>query len=120
MTPAFLQLPSLIGKGFCSGLGYTPCPASRYSPDQRTCSLSRIFSKRSKLFCKKLVIILKLQAKQWKCLDERTTADNHLRPALRQKINGCEFLEYSYRVSGTQHCYGTGEPYSICSRGCGW
>jgi len=51
------------------------------------------------LLCKKRVVVLQLQAEQWKRVDERTSADDHLGPALRKKIERSKILKHPYRVS---------------------
>jgi len=45
------------------------------------------------LLCKKRVVVAQLQAKEGKGLDERTAADDYLRPALRKQIEGSKSSE---------------------------
>src|ERR671911_939804 len=74
--------------------------------------------KQIEFLCEKRVVVVQSQAEQGKCLDERPTAHNHLRPTLRQKIKGCEFLKNSNGVGGAQYRYSTGETYTLRTRGC--
>ena len=50
------------------------------------------------LLRKKRIVVLQFQAEQRKRLDERTAAYDHLRPALRNKIERGEVLKHPYRV----------------------
>ena len=50
------------------------------------------------LLCKERVVVLQFQPEQRKRLDERTSAYDHLRPALRKKIEGGEVLKHPHRV----------------------
>ena len=47
---------------------------------------------------KQRVVVLEAQAEQRKRIDERPAAYDHLRPALRKKIEDGEVLKYPYRV----------------------
>jgi hypothetical protein len=69
----------------------------------------------SQLLGKERVVVLQSEAEQWKGLDGRTPAYDHLGPALRQKIEGGELLKDPHRVGCAQDRDGTRETDALRS-----
>ena len=67
------------------------------------------------LLGKERVVVLQPEAEQRKGLDGRAAADDHLRPALRQQIEGGELLKHPHRVGGAQDRDGAGETDALGS-----
>src|ERR1700681_226864 len=82
------------------------------------CSFSRIFRRRSSFLGEERVIALQPKAEERKRLDRRPATDNHLRPALRQKVEGGEVLKYPDGIGRAQDRDGARETYAARSRGC--
>jgi len=62
------------------------------------------------------VVVLEVEAEQWKRLDGRASADHHFGPAARQQVERREFLEHTNRVGSTQHRHRTRESDGLRAR----
>ena len=71
------------------------------------------------LLGKERVVVLEPEAEQRKRIGERTAADDHLGPALRNEIERGEILEHPHRIGRAQDRHRTGETYAArsCRRG---
>src|SRR5206468_785393 len=65
---------------------------------------------------KQRVVVLEPEAEQRKRVDERATADHHLRAAPGEEVEGGEALKHPYRIDGTQNGDGTRETDALGSR----
>src|SRR6266568_1297749 len=66
------------------------------------------------------VVVLEIEAEQWERFDERTAADDHLRAALRYKVECRELLEQPHRIDRAEdrHSARQANSFRTCSRGC--
>jgi len=73
----------------------------------------------TELLGKESVIVLESETEQRKGLDGRATADNHLCPSARDKVESGELLKYSDGIRRAQHRDRTRKAYAGRSRGRG-